>query len=261
MSAACSKCGKKAQHSRGLCVNCYENRRRRDTFYGRWQSTHLDVDPTRQHLALLRAAGVGTRRVAELAGLPIRTVRELYRNPNREFVTKGTAKAILGVPLPSGQLDPLRADGSFIPALGSMRRLQALIAAGYTNTQLGDQTGLNSPNLNKVISGRQRKITVGKARAIAAAFDRLQMTPGPDLRSRLRGQRNGWALPLMWDENAIDDPAGQPDSGPEVVVAFAERYAELRSCGLSDEQIAQRLGVKEASLQRKIERHELRSAS
>jgi hypothetical protein len=256
----CSRCRTKTVRSRGLCRNCYQLRRVRDTAYGRWESTHVDPVPVQQRIAELKSFGLGYRRVAELAGLPIRTVRELDGRRPRAFVTKVTADAILAVQLPQTAAE-LAADGAFIPATGSTRRLQALTTAGYTGRQLCAEIRGNQTSLKRLVSGRQTVITAAKARDIAAAFTRLQMTPGPSTRARLRGQRNGWPPPLAWDEDTIDDPAAQPDTGQTRKPTFADRYTDAREIGLTDEQAAQRLGIKLDSLERQVYRNGLKAAS
>jgi hypothetical protein len=48
----------------------------RERIYGRWHP-YLDAGPVREHIAALRAAGIGVERIAELAGLSVSHIRQL----------------------------------------------------------------------------------------------------------------------------------------------------------------------------------------
>jgi hypothetical protein len=48
----------------------------RERIYGRWRP-YVDAGPVREHIAALRAAGIGVERIAHLAGLSVSHIREL----------------------------------------------------------------------------------------------------------------------------------------------------------------------------------------
>lgn len=114
-----------------------------------------------------------------------------------------------------GRLVPLLVD-----ALGSQRRLRALMAIGHGEDKLAAELGWSTRVVNGVVAGEHGTIRASKALAIAGLYERLCGTAGDSQRARGWAQRRGWAPPLAWDD--IDDPAEVPaqpedDGWPDVV--------------------------------------------
>ncbi len=216
--ADCTRVAKR----RGLCGAHYESWRIRQHAYGRFESTYIDAARVREHVLRLRAAGLGTRRVAELAGVHRSSVCALLTGRSRTKVRQPTSKigrnvaaAILAIPAPS---DAEVARGALVDPTGTVRRLQALIAGGYTLTWLGEQLGIAVSNMGHVMGGRP--VRASTARRVAALYERTSHLPGPSVRSRKRAQGRGWAPPLAWDEDTIDDPAACPATGADATVVL-----------------------------------------
>jgi hypothetical protein len=249
-------CGRKALNkgnARGLCRQHHTEfvRRRRAELGPDW---FVDTAPLRQHIEELRAAGLGYGRVAALAGYHADTISDIAHGKKRR-TTAETAAKILALEVPPA----IRPTLCHIPAIGTQRRLQALVAFGYSHMALAARLGIGNSALGRVY--RQTRVTAQLAHNVDALFRELQLIPGPDRRARLRAQRMGWALPLAWDEDTIDDPAAQPAGSrhPEpsrrVPADFADQYAELRDdVKLSDEQIAARLGISYEALLKRLSR-------
>ena len=130
----CEKCAAETKVlRRGMCNRCYENDRYRQKAYGRWELTMVDAEPVRAHvLGLIALEGSGRRKVARRAGLSYQQLRYLLdgskgRPPLRR-VSRKTAEAWLSVQ-PS---DLVPAGEEFVCAVGAQRRLQALVAAGWS---------------------------------------------------------------------------------------------------------------------------------
>jgi transcriptional regulator with XRE-family HTH domain len=140
-------------------------------------------------------------------------------------------------------------------ALGASRRLQALVAAGYTQREISAQLGINQSHVSELITGQQRRITNHTAARVARVFNELQLIPGTNQTALRRARKYGWAPPLAWDEDAIDNPAATPDIGSDEPLTFEERYTELRELGYHDLQIVSKLGVKPESLLRQLNRY------
>jgi len=259
----CARCGRAYKPlRRGYCASCYMRHRR---LIG-YECGYVDAEPVRQHLKALTAAGIGTRRIAKLAGLERMVVQAILsgcshgggrRQPPRKRVSRRTADAILAVPLPDhSMVRDLSADRARVPGVGTARRLQALAAIGWPQRELAARIGWRQSNLSALIAGRP--VTAETARKVAALFDELQMVPGPSEAARRRAVERGWVPPLAWDEETIDDPDAQPDLGAEGRVGFVDRYLELSALGLGDVEIASRLGISRASLERQLYRHGLK---
>ena len=87
------------------------------------------------------------------------------------------------------------------------------------------------------------------AEKVARLYDELSMVAGPSTRATTEAKRKGWAPPLAWDEEDLDDPAAKPAAHPPGLPGrqrntdLEERVLELTRCGLSAAEIAIRLGT------------------
>src|SRR3954454_18098281 len=84
----------------------------RQRIYGRWHP-YVDAGPVREHLAALRAAGIGVERIAQLAGLSVSHIRQLAADrPGTSRTTQrvrpSTATRVLAIAIE----DATRAPGS-----------------------------------------------------------------------------------------------------------------------------------------------------
>lgn len=258
----CSRgCGRRRSR-RGLCAACYETRRTRDTAYGRWETLYTDATPVRAHIAALRAAGMGTRAIAAAAGVNRQNIQQaLIGRPDRgtppsRKMLRRIADAILAVPVPEVPHSGVAA-GARVSAVGTTRRLRALVAIGWTQAALCEQLGWKPENGSRLFRGATTTVTAATAQKVAALYDNLSMTPGPSLRARAHAQTQRWAPPLAWDDTAIDNPNARPDRARGRKGGFVERYTELVDLGYSQIDCARRMGITWASLQEQLNRHGL----
>lgn len=186
----------------------YAATRTRQRAYGR--QAYVDATSSRQHVQTLQAAGMGYKRIAAAAGVSTSAVSKLLFG-DTEKVRPVTEQALLAV-----RLD--LADGSHTDGAGTARRLQALVAAGWSQSRLAHRLGWTVANLAPVVHGR-RAVTAATAAAVRALFDELWDTPPPTAtrwqvgaaaNARRVATAHGWVPALAWDEGAIDDPAVVP---------------------------------------------------
>lgn len=126
-----------------------------------------------------------------------------------------------------------------VPSIGAVRRLRALHAIGWTRKQIATEVGMTE-------SGtlfHQEMITRGLHNRIAAVYDRLQATPGPSAASQRYARNKGWAPPLAWDEDTIDDPHAEPNYGAPSHGLDLDEWWFLVRAGESPERAADRCGV------------------
>ena len=255
----CSKGCDRSATRRGMCNTCYMSYRNKQVAYGRWQTLMVDAEPVRKHIVELKARDIGSRRIEELTGISRSAIQSVLRGrpsqnrPPRRRVLRTTAEKILAIPLDVDH----RCRGTRRDATGSVRRLRALQAIGWTQTEIARRLGWTCANINRYFLGRQDTISHGFAKDIAALFDELQLSPGPSDRARQQARLRGWAPPLAWDEDTIDDPAAKPDVGVHRPVGFAERYTEERELGYNDLQILARWRVRPESLVRQLHRYDM----
>jgi hypothetical protein len=151
----------------------------------------------------------------------------------------------------SGRLNPI----------GTQRRLQALVAMGYTWRAIDGHLG--HQNLaEKWGNHRLRYVFPSTAAKVAAVYDKLSMTLPPNQTSREKAavtkarnlaRRKGWPPPLAWDN--IDNPDEQPHGWQYV---SGDRHADLddlldRGVGVSE--AARVLGCTVKALEKWMDRH------
>jgi hypothetical protein len=192
--------------------------------YGRWQS-YVDAEPVREHVRQLMSGGLSRRRIAVLADVTDTTItRLLYgqgdRPPTREIRT-GSARAILGVRADPDVLGPT----ARVDATGTRRRLQALMALGWSRTRLAEELGGHRDVVSRYMIRDQ--VTTATVRAVRALYDRLWDTTPPEedqwdvsaaVAARRTAARNGWVPPMAWDDDTIDDPAAEPHGSAPVCI-------------------------------------------
>ena len=116
-----------------------------------------------------------------------------------------------------------------VDATGSHRRIRALGAIGWSHRMLGDRYG-KSPSWFSSLRTKDR-VTPQTRALVSRIYDDLAMVvPVPSNRyekaritkTRNYARNNGYGPPLAWDDDVIDDPAGEPsDAGRPVVEAIA----------------------------------------
>jgi transcriptional regulator with XRE-family HTH domain len=248
----CTRCDRPPTR-RGMCHRCYENHRNRQKLYGRWESSRVPAEPIRQHVQALRAAGVGSRRVEQLSGVSRSVIqalmngRSIYGNQPSKTISAENAQRILAV-----EVKP--AAGCPVDITGTTRRLQALVAIGYTQADLAARVGITAANATELFRGN-RSVLLSTAIKVRGIYEELSMRPGPSDAARQRAKKLRWAPPLAWEEDTIDNPQAKPDLGERRAVKFDERFLEMRELGFSDLEILQRLNVKAESLMRQLERY------
>lgn len=166
--------------------------------------------------------------------------------------------------------DRLRTD-----SLPTRRRIQALMALGYSTRALDREMGQKPSYLYRILSSSDTDVYLTTAAKVAAVYDRLSMTP-PDTstadkqrmvtRNRRQAAAKGFLPPMAWVD--IDDLDEQPDmtvrddSVDEVVVLRvlggdfklqpnrAERYEIVRRWQGSDNELERRTGWNVARMRR-----------
>lgn len=183
----------------------YEQNRTRQQAYGRWDN-YVDAQPARDHVRRLMAAGMGLKRISVASDVGTGSMWKLLygrprpdgtRTPSRR-ITKSVAARLLAV-----ELD--LADGALVPNTDTARRLQALVANGWSMSKLGAFLDVQPGNFNPVATGRRTQVTAGTARAVHALYLQLADQAPPEdthhdrvaaARARNHAAANGWAPPL-----------------------------------------------------------------
>jgi hypothetical protein len=163
---------------------------------------YVDAGPARAHVAALQAQGMGWKRIAASAGISSSVMwKLLYGDSSRNLapskrIRPATAAAILGADLDL-------AGGAVISAAATTRRLQGLVATGWSQTRLAVRLDMSRSNFGHLIHATDTTITT--ERAVESLFEELwaQSPPQGCFRDRVTYQRAiafaaraGWVLPL-----------------------------------------------------------------
>jgi transcriptional regulator with XRE-family HTH domain len=110
-----------------------------------------------------------------------------------------------------------------VDATGTRRRIQALMAMGWTQRDIGREMGIGHGGVSKLTKGE--KVRQSNVDRVAEVYERLSCLVPPESHA---AERNGWPPPMLWDD--IDDQSEQPRPLPP-----AQGYARLDYRGKSDD--------------------------
>lgn len=219
------------------CEPCVRHRAETDTrraklkAYGRFDTGLVDADPVREHLLMLGEFGLGYKRVARIAGVGVTPVRNVIWGRQDPGPRKGeipkrikreNAEKILAV-MPDISL---LAGGASIPSRGTHRRLQALVARGWSQSKLADRLDMDRGNFGLMM--QRARVSVAMHRQVEALFDELwnQLPPRTAWRDSIAYSRTiryarerRWLPPLAWDDidNDAEPPALEDEGGIDVM--------------------------------------------
>jgi len=173
----------------------------------------VPAGPVREHVRQLLARGVTQRLVADFAGVGESTVSNLLLGRSATL-QRPVADRLLAATVDLASAP----EGVLVPRLGSVRRVQALMALGWRHSDLYERCGLRT---SLVLSQAGDQVTVAKAGIIRALYAELHNQPGPSALTSRRALAAGYAPPRLWDGEDLDDPDTWPR--PAVPLARAPR--------------------------------------
>ncbi|MFD5875657.1 hypothetical protein [Streptomyces sp. NPDC060322] len=233
------------------CLNAhYRYMSRLNLEHSRGQKRRVDAAPVTAHLNLFIEAGWKQAQIERATGVNHRTLGPLLAGTYpRVHATTARKVFALEVGPPPVDLDT--------DATGTTRRLQALVAIGHNYPAIAAAVGIHKDALGVVARGGRTSVRVTTAQAVARAYKKLSRTAGASIRARAQAAELGWHGPLAWDDATIDDPAAEPESDTgtdhlprnELAVVRRSEVEHLNSFGLSEEDIAARLGMALSTVQ------------
>ncbi|MFR9794174.1 hypothetical protein ACL07V_37065 [Streptomyces sp. MB22_4] len=159
----------------------------------------IPAQPAADHVRALMERGLTITQIGREAGWDPSSIRRLLLG-QKEILAVNAAK-VLAVPL------DVRVSLGDVPAVGAIRRVRALYALGHLNWVIAKESGLSRDAVSDLAAGSWVTLKVAYDDGVRAAYDRLSMRTGTSVKTRLLAERKGWAPPLAWDDDSIDDPA------------------------------------------------------
>jgi hypothetical protein len=153
------------------CADCrranteYERTRAAARKAGDWNG-FVPALKTREHIARLRAFGIGKRQIADAAGIAV-SVLQLIASGERQQVRARTERDVLAVTREAA------ADHALVSAKTTWKLLDELIAWGYSKACLARELGMKSP----AIQINRTLCTVRTAYQVERLHERLRRVP------------------------------------------------------------------------------------
>lgn len=237
----CTKCRAGANRSN------IKNRYLRQTGRGIMRPASRAAD----HLLLLRAAGLDDKTIRQQTGI---CPDVMYRILRRDGVIHARTEIRItrvSVPLAPGA----SSNRAYIPGHGTVRRLRALVAAGWYQAELARRLGKQKENLKQIIDrGEDGQVAQYVADEVRALYRELHNQKPEDHgvnprfadRARKVAADRGWTHPDYWDEDDLDNvdftPVTKIDfKRNEIAALRREEIIHLAWCGHEPEQILARL--------------------
>lgn len=221
--------------------NTQEQRKvRRLQAFGRYDK-FVPAKEVRDILLILQGAGVTLGQVAIETGLT-RYGLTLIAEGKTSRALRTTLEKVRDLkpePLLYGDAD------TKVDCTGAVRRIQALCAIGYTLTELAAELGLDRGNLAKYTDGQHRRMGRARVLLVHDMYERLWNQPKSNKRALNWARKRGWAPPMAWDDDEIDDPSARPNWGRERSVgAQVENLTWALKTGAGWGEVLQRTGYK-----------------
>lgn len=221
------------------------------------------------HLRYLQQTGRGIRRSPDRAadrvqllrerGLDDRTIKMLskshadvlYRIVRRQgTITAAVENRFLAIPVPPPSSTPTKAR-VYVAGLGTQRRLQALVAAGWHIAELARRLGKDRTNLGPMVHGAARRAVTmcvaDEVRYLYAEIHRLKpedhgVSATYAARARQYAAAMDWPGPGYWDDEDFDNP----DFVPAVADKSGLKKVDVEHllwCGVSNDEVKARTGA------------------
>ncbi|MBZ6207468.1 hypothetical protein KVH31_13270 [Streptomyces olivaceus] len=204
-----------------------------------------------RHIARLRDAGMPDRQIMADALISEDVLYRIVRDEGS--IHRATETRVLA--LKAADTD-LPGSGSQTSGLGTVRRLRALAADGWTATELAHRCGRHKQFIvhlqNQAETVTVRRWVADYVTKLYTELDGLKpedhgIAPHIAERTRSRAASKGWVGTAYWDGEALDDPDYDPAETLRELNFFEraqlrrEEIEHLAWCGHSPEQIVDRL--------------------
>ena len=197
----------------------YARWRSRQIAYGRWEPWTAAA-PVREHVRQLRRIGASYQAIARAAQVsPMMISRLLHGEPYKDKPAPDRIRAAQARRLLAVTPDALNGTMPRRDAIGTRRRLQALVAMGHPAVSLARQLDVTPRTTWDIIRGATVTVSPTMHAAVCDLYKRLWDLRPPErttaerraaTAARARAVKQGWPTPMGLDDDDIDDPAYRP---------------------------------------------------
>lgn len=182
----------------------YMSRYRLDTERG--NNRRVPSGPVAAHVRQLIADGWSHGQIAAAARCTSGAISRVSRHRYPTIATDLAARILAARPTVS-----IVEERTSVSAVGTIRRVQALIAIGHSLLSIAEASGITKTALGHIVNHSHETITARNARSVANVYADWSEQPGTFARSRNRARDLGWPPPAAWDDDTIDDPTALPE--------------------------------------------------
>jgi hypothetical protein len=157
------------------------------------------------------------------------------------------------------KLERERGNARTVPNIGTRRRIRALQALGHSSGAIAAEAGLSPKSVVDLLY-RSERVYADAAEGIARAYEVLSMRLADSHfaeRSRRAARRKGWAPPLAWPDERLDDPTYEPRGWEYTTPDRADAMRDFAEMGLGITEACRRLKVGRDALEKWCQRHNL----
>jgi len=180
------------------------------------------------HIATCQGAGMSLRAIAAEAGTSASVLSDIVRG-KRDRIKVTTADALLAVRPGVTKKASTQTTEPFVPKIGAVRRVQALLALGWTHATITETADLAAHASANVLHQQGRWVTLTTHEAVARAYKELSGKAGPSQATRTRAARLGYLPPLAWDDIDHDAEADTGTDEPEEATEYLDDVAIERA--------------------------------
>lgn len=172
----------------------------------RGEQRTMGIDRVRVHIFALMGAGWSRRAIAGTAGVAVSTVCGVVKETQHK-IRRTDAERIFAIDpatLPTTTHEGDRFQ-PFVPRVGSVRRVQALLAIGWRAADIAAECGLSPQTVYGTCHQKGQWVTTDTHEKIKAAYRVLSQKRGPSERTARRAASRGYVGPTAWHDPDHDE--------------------------------------------------------
>ena len=218
---------------------------RKAKLYNRFENKFVDCQPVREHIQSLLNQGWGYRTISAVSGVKVGQIKHLVvgrspsemrqRYPRPQHLTrmlKSNADKLMAV-----RYDMTKSPGgALVPSKPTQRRIQALVAVGYSMMWQAEQIGWSVQNFTPIL--KKDQVQVSTAKLIHELFEQYAYKRRTGESKELKysitralnhAARNGWVPAAAWDDIDTDPHPPTTDAPPAIDTVIVQTLVSGRT--------------------------------